>query len=359
MRTRACVEKWLFVSLMSTFGMIGAVWHVYAQQNGNPPAPVMVAEATQRVLAPVTWFPGTVISRSDSRLAAEVPGRVVWVADVGSVVQAGDVVVRLDDSLMQQTLAEYEAVIAREQARIKFYEQEVKRLQGLVKDNNVAQSQLDQAISNRGVTLGELAAARARHAHAKERLERTVIYAPFSGVITERLAQVGEWAESGEAVVRLVDSQALEVQAWVPVNALQYIHEQSDLRLQANPHTSTGKVRAIVPIGDDRSRLYELRLTPAERGWPVGQTLRVAVPSDAPREVLAVPRDALVIRRDGTVVYRVLEGNTAERVGVTTGLAVGPWIEVSGINAGDKVVVRGGERLRPGQNVVIVEGVNP
>ena len=74
MRTRACVENWFSVGLMSTLVMIGGGWHVYAQQDGVPPAPVVVAEATQRVLAPVTWFPGTVISRNDSRLAAEVPG---------------------------------------------------------------------------------------------------------------------------------------------------------------------------------------------------------------------------------------------------------------------------------------------
>jgi len=83
----------------------------------------------------------------------------------------------------------------------------------------------------------------------------------------------------------------------------------------------------------------------------VGQTLRIAVPSEQPRNVVAVPRDALVLRRDGTTVYRITEDNIAEAVSVVLGIAAGDLIEVSGIESGDRVVTRGGERLRPGQTV--------
>ena len=63
----------------------------------------------------------------------------------------------------------------------------------------------------------------------------------------------------------------------------------------------------------------------------------------------------LVLRRDGTTVYRIDAEGLAQRVGVTTGIAVGELIEVDGIASGDRVVIRGGERLRPGQNVTIIE----
>ena len=69
--------------------------------------------------------------------------------------------------------------------------------------------------------------------------------------------------------------------------------------------------------------------------------------------MIAVPRDALVLRRDGTTVFRILADDTAERVSVQTGIAAGDLIEVTGIEPGDRVVTRGGERLRPGQKVVI------
>ncbi len=319
-----------------------------------PPAPVVVTEALEQDMAPMTWFPGTVISRNDARLAAEGEGRLVEVAEIGTHVLEGDVVVRLDDSLLRQEVAEDEAVVARERARLEFYEREVRRLQKLSSGNNVAQNQLDEALSNRAVTRSELAAARARLAGTTERLRRMVVRAPFSGVVTEKIAQTGEWAEAGTSVIRLVDSRSVEVQAWVPVNALAFVHPGAELLVQANPRSTNARVRTIVPVGDDRSRLYELRLSLGDSEWPAGQTLRVAVPTASPERLTVVPRDALVLRRDGTTVYRIRDDNIAEAVSVVTGIASGELIAVSAIRPGDRVVTRGGERLRPGQKVEIV-----
>lgn len=328
--------------------------NVAPAQDGAPPAPVVVSQATRQTLSPVTWFPGTVISRNDSRLAAEEEGRLMEVADIGTMVASGTVVARLDDTLLGQELVEDEAEVDRERARLAFYAGEVKRLEKLATDNNVAQNQLDEAISNRAVTRSELVAAKARVAFTQARLHRTAVRAPFAGVVTERLMQAGEWAESGKAVVRLVDNRSVEVQTWVPVNALSFVREASTLDLKANPHTAVGRVRTIVPVGDDRSRLYELRISVPDDMWPAGQTLRVAVPTAAPKSVVAVPRDALVLRRDGTTVFRILEDDTAQAVSIETGIASGELIEVTGVQAGDRVVIRGGERLRSGQKVQIV-----
>jgi multidrug efflux pump subunit AcrA (membrane-fusion protein) len=78
----------------------------------------------------------------------------------------------------------------------------------------------------------------------------------------------------------------------------------------------------------------------------------VMVPSAAPRDVLAVPRDALVLREDNTDVCKVDGKNVATRVAVETGTSEGPMVEVRGpIRAGDRVIVRGAERLEAGQKV--------
>lgn len=328
-------------------------------QQGPPPAPVVVLEAKEQVLAPVTWFPGSVISRNDAKLAAEEHGRLIEVVEVGAQVGTGDAVARIDDSLLRQALTETKTEVTRELARLEYYEREVTRLEKLATGNNVAQNQLDEALSNRSVTRSELAAARARVALTQERLRRFVVRAPFDGVVTERLMQTGEWAETGKPVVRLVDSESVEVQVWVPVNSLEFVQVGSELALQSNPRNTAGSVRTIVPVGDDRSRLYELRLSIVGQGWPAGQTLRVAVPTATPRSVVAIHRDALVLRRSGTTVYRILPDNSAEAVVVDTGIAAGELIEVSGIEPGDRVVTRGGERLRPGQMVQITNAPDP
>ena len=337
--------------------LLGLAPGVLAQ---GDPAPVVVSVAAERLLAPVTPYPGTVISRNHARLAAEVEGRLEWVADIGVVVRKGEIVARLDQVLLEQNLLADQAAVNRERARLKYQSAEVNRLSPLVKKHSVPQSQLDEAVSNRAMTEAEIAAGQARVALTRERLARTTLRAPFDGVITERLLQAGEWAESGAAVVRLVDTSSLEVQTWVPVNALKFVHQDSTLTLVGNPSNGVGTVRTIVPVGDNRSRLYEVRLTIDSGRWPVGADVRVAIPSADPRKVLTVPRDALVLRRDGTTVYRIDAEGLAQRISVNTGIAVGEHIEVDGIQSGDRVVIRGGERLRPGQNVTIIEiGAKP
>ena len=321
---------------------------------GPPPAPVVVVTAESRMLAPVTWYPGTVISRNQARVAAGVEGRLEWVAEVGAVIAEGEVVARLDDALLRQSLAEGEAAVARERARLTYLDAQVERLRKLVSQNTATRSRLDEAVAERDVARSEVSAARARVALTAERLERTRIKAPFGGIVTERVRQGGEWAKSGDAVVRIVDAAALEVQIWIPIAALAFVGEGSELALEANPSGTTGRVRTIVPVGDNRSRLYELRLAFDGESWPVGQDVRVAIPTAAARAVVAIPRDALVLRRGGAAVYRVDENGLADRVAVTPGIAEGELIEVDGIAPGDRVVIRGGERLRPGQPVRVV-----
>jgi len=333
--------------------ILGGIPLVSAQTSGAPAAPVVVVKAERKMLAPVIWFPASVISRNDAHLAAAEEGRLLAVADVGARVTKGDTVAEIDVQLLRERLKERKAEVTKEHARLEFHQREVARLEKLTTGNNVAQNQLDEANVNRAVSRSELSAAEARVAQTEERLRRGIVTAPFSGVVTERLKQVGEWAGSGDAVVRLVDLKTLEVQSWVPVSALAFLEEGTALDLMTKTGVSAGVVRTIVPVGDDRSKLYEVRLTVRVQDWTAGQTLRIAVPSEQPRSVVAVPRDALVLRSDGTTVYRIAEDNTAEAVSVELGIAAGDLIEVSGIDSGDRVVTRGGERLRSGQPVSV------
>ncbi|KPK37333.1 MAG: hypothetical protein AMJ69_11890 [Gammaproteobacteria bacterium SG8_47] len=325
-----------------------------------PPAPVSVVAAVEQALAPVAWYTGAVLSRRDAEMPAEVAGRLVWVADVGDSVEQDGVVARLDDDLVRQRLLENEASVAGEQARLGFLDKEVARLKRLAQTNIAAQSQLDEAQSNLAATRSDLAAAEARVSQARQQLQRSQLRAPFPGVVTERYREAGEWAGVGEKVLRLVDPVALEVQTQVPVSTLPFVKVGDELKLVAGTYNDVAQVQSVVPVGDDRSRLYELRLKPASTQWTAGQTVRVGIPTAEARAVVAVPRDALVLRRDGARVYRIKDDDTAEPVMVTTGVAAGDLIEVrGGIRAGDRVVTRGGERLRPGQKVSMVPGGAP
>ena len=318
--------------------------------------PVVVVAAESREMTPVIQVAGTVISRKDTRLAAQVEGQVIWVADVGSTLAAGDVAAQLDDVLLRAMLAEEEAQVNRARASLNFHQAESKRLAKLASENHAAQSRLDQERRDASIARSELAVAKSRVTQIREKLDRTAIKAPFAGVVTEEFIQAGEWADPGSAIVRLVDTTSLEIQAWVPVTSLPYIRGNSTLQFTLGDKPGSGRVTTLVPVGDDLSRLFELRLAPEDTAITAGQSVRIAIPTADTRTAIVVPRDSLVLRREGASVFRILDDNTAERVRVTTGMAQGEFIEVQGgIQVGDRVVIRGGERLRPGQEVELRE----
>ena len=325
------------------------------KRKGRPPPPVMVADAEHRDMAPVTWVSGTVISRNEARLAAEVSGRLKKVADVGTRVQEGKAVARVDNVIVKLKLEESRAAVDRERARLEFLREELKRLRSLAKQNNTAKTRLEQTQADREIARNDLEIARTRLQLAKEELARHVIRAPFSGVIAERFMRPGERAAVGDDIVHLIDPDAIEVQARVPIFTLNFLKEGSRVKMKAdNSSNIEGTVRTLVPVGDRRSRLLDLRIDFPKGNFSVGQPLRVALPTAKARKVMAIPRDALVLRRGGASIFRINDGK-AEKLSVTTGIASGDYIEVIGlINAGDQVVVRGGERLRPGQMVTII-----
>jgi len=334
----------------------GLCLDVYAEDGPPPPpAPVVIAEAQERQMVPTVWVAGSVVSRNDARIAAEVEGRVEWIAEAGTHVKRGQEVARLNDVQLVLQSEEYQAEVTSVTARLRFLEQEVVRLNRLAQENNAARTQLEQTVADRDIAKSDLVSAQARLNQVKDRMQRSVVQAPFSGVVVQRLIQAGEWADNGDQVVRLVDTGTLEIQAMVPLSSLSYLVIGDEVTLQQDSTAVKGRVRSLVSVGDIQSRLLDLRIDFSGTSWPAGQTVRVAIPISLPRAVLSVPRDALVLRRGSVAVFRMVGDDGAEHVEVKTGIAQGEWIEVTGdIHAGDRVITRGGERLRPGQKVTVI-----
>ena len=326
-----------------------------AQQMGFPPAPVVVDEVRRTEISPTVGIPGTIISRADSRLATEVEGRVIWFADVGTVVGQGDPVVRLESTTLEIQRDEFRGQVERERGRLTFLEPEVERLEILAAESNAAESLLDQTRSNLEVARGDLAVAEARLRQVEDQIAKMTILAPFDGVVSERSINPGEMINRLDEVIRLVSPQSMEVTARAPLNAVAFLEVGSKLPIYNDYRRGTGDVRAIVTFGDPQTHMFELRIdVPAEQ-WIVGESVRVDVPTEAPKQALVVPRDALVLRRDGAYVFRVGPEQRAQRVPVMPGVGDGELIEVDGaLAAGDVIVVRGAERLMEGQPVQVI-----
>lgn len=331
-----------------------------AQQRQMPPALVELAEASSAMMAPQAFLPGTVVSLNDSRIAAEISGRVTWIATEGTLLKEGDVIAEIDDRNVKLALSRNKSQVARLQARIRYLKSDLKRLQELAANSNIPASRLEEAESTLDMTEEELAQARVATEQAQVDLERTKVRAPFPGRVVERLAQIGEYATPGRQVARLVDTEHLEISATAPVTLARVLSDGQSVVLREDNQLRDSRIRALVPVGDALSRTMELRVAlPSGGQYVVGSALQVGVPSSTPEQVVAVPRDALILRRDGTYVFRVKEDNTAERLTVTTGAATGTMVAVTGgVNSGDRIVVRGGERLREGQPVELRDTAN-
>ena len=323
-----------------------------ATQQGPPPARVSVVTAGRQMMAPNVLVPGTVVSRNDSRIAAEIAGRVVWIADEGGEVEQGETVARIDDATLQLQRRENEAQIKRLQARLTYEQQEVARLEELADTNYTPLSRFQEAIANRDMIEQELTQARVALERTRVDIARTRVRAPFPGRVVARLTQIGEYSSPGAQIVRLVDTRHVEVRAQVPVGLAPYVEDGRPVAVSGGARAIESPIRSIIPVGDEVTRTMEIRVSLPAGLWVIGSPVQVAIPSDAPHEVTAVPRDALILRADNTYVFKIDADNKARRVVVRTGAAAGDMIEVIGdVADGDRVVVRGGERLRPDQAV--------
>jgi len=325
-----------------------------AGPSAPPPAPVTIETARPEALPAVASVPGTVVSRNDARIAAEVTGRLAWVADVGTEVAPGGVLARLDSRELELALAQAEATARRLAAALEIASSQATRTAELARQDLVSRSQLDEVRLRRDMAVQELAEARVARDHAAYRFERATVRAPFGGRVVERLRQPGEYLSIGGEVVRLVDTRHVEVRAQAPLSVAGFVRAGQPVAIAGDTGRVESRIRAVVPVGDDRSRMIEVRVALAGSRWPIGTAVRVALPQSAPRAAVLVNRDALVVREDGIFVWKVDGAGKAARISVTTGTEQDQAVEVFGeVAVGDRIVVRGAERLAPGQLVAV------
>lgn len=320
---------------------------------GLPPANVAVADAVAITMSPETVLPATIVSLRDSTIASEISGKVLSVVLVGDVVSEGDVLAQIDPQNAQQLVAQRQAELDRLQSLYYYHRDYLERVGGNQNDLGIPEVTIVQLRSNVDTAKAEVARAKATLKAAQSELSRTSIKAPFTGLVVAQSIQHGEFAQVGSPIVRLVDTNNLEVSARVPAAQVQPIEPGRMLEVQSSSGLVKAPLRALVPVGDAVSRTMELRVTLKDSGLLVGSPVRVSLPTAVPRQVIAVPRDAVVLRPGQQYLF-VVEDGIASRREVTLGYGQGELIEVIGeVSAGAVVIVRGGERLRDGQSVAV------
>ncbi|MEO0990173.1 MAG: efflux RND transporter periplasmic adaptor subunit, partial [Pseudomonadota bacterium] len=182
------------------------------------------------------------------------------------------------------------------------------------------------------------------------------VRAPFGGVILEVTTEIGQFVGAGTQVATMVDVDAMEVEANVPSRFVDALQQGLEVSARGDSGRTLPLVlRAILPTEFSSTRTRPVRFDIADNTGgqvAVGQAVTLQVPISAPRDVTVVPKDALVQGRGGGwMVFLNLEGKATPRP-VEIGAALEGGFEVlSGLQPGDEVVVRGNERLRPGQDI--------
>jgi RND family efflux transporter MFP subunit len=327
-----------------------------ADQPAGPPVSVQVGTVTTRSVSAYSWIPGSIVSRSDARVASVIAGRVVWVADVGQRVKAGELIAKLDDTPAQIRAQDLRAQVARAKAQLVVSATQLERFNQLAATKVVSVSQLDDARGQSDMAHEDVLRAEAQVRQAEYEINESQIRAPFPGVVTERFIQRGEYVQLGAATVRLVNTTDIEARATAALGLAANIRLGQNVSIRDHGRERPGRIRAIVPVGDDRSRQFEVRVVFENPDWLVGTSVEVSLPSATERTAITIPRDALVIRQNHSYVLRVSHANTVEELDVTPGIALADVVEVSGpVSPGDRLVTRGAERLSAGQAVKVID----
>lgn len=333
------------------------------------PAGVTTAIVTTSNMAETVSVFGEVVAGRESAVAARVGGVAQDVPiRIGDLVEEGDVLARLDTELLEIELAQAEAQIAIAQAgisvseaRLDRAEKAFRRAETLRQNSTIAEAQLEERASDfaeaRGAqqeALARIQASRNALDQARYRLDNAVVRAPFDAVVLDVATEVGQFITAGSQVATLIDTSALEIEANVPARYVSALRKDQPVTATTDiGDTVTLTLRAILPteFAATRTRPVRFELQDTEATIAVGQTVTLDVPVSAPREVLVVPKDALVQAQGGWSVFVHEDGKAMPRT-IEIGAALNSSFEVlSGLNEGDEVVVRGNERLRPGQDI--------
>ncbi|MEM7444410.1 MAG: efflux RND transporter periplasmic adaptor subunit [Pseudomonadota bacterium] len=351
---------------------IGLGWPAYGQPAALVATDPVIIEPTRQT-QPVI---GRLVARDNATIAARVAGAVSDVrVNVGDHVEEGDVLVVLDlerleaeVSLVEAEVGEIEARAAAARAGEALAQQDLDRLEGLRESAAFSQGRYDDAVQEmlRMQSLAAEAEARLRRGLvaydlARLDLDYGTIRAPFAGTISQRHTSLGEYLTIGAPVVALINDSDLEIEVAVPFDRLGGLEPGVEIAVRLaerggdDADMRTAAVRAIVPVEDPLTRTRRVRMTPSfneeEAGLAVNQSVTAMIPTGAERDVLTVHKDAVVNGPGGSMVFVVVDG-TAQPRPITIGVAVGQRFEVtSGLAEGDEVVIRGNERLAPGQAV--------
>ncbi|UKE47010.1 MULTISPECIES: efflux RND transporter periplasmic adaptor subunit [Xanthomonas translucens group] len=380
---------WIAVVLVMLLALGVGGWRLFGRGKAIEvtTAPV-VAIAAGNSSASVLDASGYVVARRMATVSAKITGKVREVSiEEGMRVEQNQVMATLDpiDASAQRQLSASQLDAARSQvtnmqAQLRQAEADAQRLQTLVAQQLVSRSQYDQALSQRDALRAQLQSAQRNVVVAGDQLsisdlnvDNTIVRAPFAGVVTAKAAQPGEIVSplsAGGGFTRtgigtVVDMDSLEIEVEVGEAFIGRVKPGMPVEATLNAYPEwkiPAEVIAIIPSADRGKATVKVRVALKQKDPRIVPEMGVRVSfleapqaQDNPQGVRA-PGAAIVKRSGQDVAFALKEDNTVEQRTLKTGIALGDDRQVlSGLTAGDTVVLDPPETLRDGVEVKMAE----
>jgi membrane fusion protein (multidrug efflux system) len=323
-------------------------------------APVRVASAVKGPTSLRITLVGSVEPYATSKVACEVSGVVeAYPVRSGDRVAADQLLARLRTTeleiLLRQARAERESV----RANLAYAAKELDRNARLKEADSIANRKFDEVFYHHKSLQQQLARSEAAIDHLHYRIEQASVKAPFTGYVAREHTQIGEWIPVGGGVVTLLDLEQVYVTIDMPERYLARLAPAAPVSIaipSIGADTVDGSVDVVLPQGNVQARTFPVRIVVANPQLRIksGMEAKVTFRFAGSAQALLVPKDAVVAAGDKRLVYRVVEARAQPVEVVVEGYQQDQAVVAGQLDPGDQVVVRGNERLRPGQAVRIL-----
>jgi membrane fusion protein (multidrug efflux system) len=344
-----------------------------------PPAPEVVVETVKVEALPLEFeYSARTAGYREVQVRAQVSGILQERTYLeGSQVKQGQVMFRIEQRTYQAALSRAKGALAQEQARYRQTERDLKRIRELQKKGFASESELDNAISNFEQSKANIQAAEAEVLSKQIDLDYTTVKAPISGITSKETVSEGSLMVAGDPNASLLSNitqlDPIYVNFAAPDSDMESV--RSGLQSGSLVLPEDGKMSVRITLGDGTVYPLEGKVdftdslidrgtgavsaravvpNPEQKLLP-GQFVRVQVKGLNMPKAITLPERAIAQGPGGTFVYVVDEGGVARMRQVTTGhTAKGRWVIVSGISAGERVIVEGLPKVRPDSPVKVV-----
>jgi membrane fusion protein (multidrug efflux system) len=322
--------------------------------------PVMVAPVEVRPVRDRIEATGQLLAKSQASVAAQVGGQVTRIhMEEGTAVEAGQIVLEIDPARRQLEVSNERARVAEANAQLADKQRENRRVESLQSRGVASQTDVERAQTELALARSRLEAANAQLGLAERALADSSVAAPFAGLLARRYVSEGEFVSPGVALFDLVALEDMEVEFHLAErdSGLVSAGDQVAVRVAPFPEEVFGATVTVVsPTIDPRTRTLRVkaRVDNREGRLRPGLFARADLGVSERAEVVMIPEDAILVRSDGSVVFRLSGPTAVQRIPVVTGVHRDGFVEiVSGLQAGDVVVIRGQSQLVDGSVVEI------